>query len=202
MIGRRAFIAAGVIWASPLRADEPDPLATITKAREKMKSVAGPFTQTRTIGLLKTAVASRGTMMLVRPDRLRWELAPPDEVTYWVTPDGLAYRGRNSSARVSSSQSARLSAGLGDLRALFIDMTPLRARYDLDVRLREDGATLDATARDPAKAAFKKVTLELARDLIRPTRAVLIEGPRDRTEIVFGELVVNGPIDPKLLVPP
>jgi outer membrane lipoprotein-sorting protein len=175
-----------------------DPLAAIAKARAQMKSLAGPFTQVRTIGLLKSTVTSRGTMTLVRPDRLRWELAPPDDVTYWVGPEGLAYRGRGGTARVSAAQSPRLAAALADLHALLGDPTPLRARYELAAK----GTSLDAVPRDLARAPYKKIALELAPDLVRPTRVTLIEGPRDRTEITFGDLIVNGPVDPKLVAPP
>jgi len=199
MMTRRAVLA---LLAVPCvaRADlDPGSLAAISKAREKLKSLSGPFTQARTIGLLKSVVSSRGVLTLVRPDRLRWELLPPDEVTYWVGPEGLAYRGRGGSAHVSATQSPRLSAALADLHALLGDLAPLRTRYELAPR---NATTIEATPRDPKTAPFKQITLELAPDLVRPTRVTLIEGPRDRTEITFGELVVNGPIDPKLLEPP
>jgi outer membrane lipoprotein-sorting protein len=197
MITRRAVL---VLLAVPCIARaEPEALAAISKAREKMKSLSGPFTQARTIGLLKSVVSSRGVLTLALPDRLRWELLPPDEVTYWVTPDGLAYRGRGGSARVSATQSPRLSAALADLHALLGDLGPLRTRYELALK---NPTTIEATPRDPKGAPFKQIILELAADLVRPTRVTLIEGPRDRTEITFGELVVNGPIDPRLLEPP
>jgi hypothetical protein len=197
---RRVFLALAAA-AAVARAEE-DLLALVVRAREKMTTLAGPFTQARTIGLLKSVVSSRGVLTLVRPERLRWELLPPDDVTYWVTAEGLAYRGRGGSARIGATESPRLAAALADLRALLGDPSPLRARYAIEARLREDGAIIDLTPRDPNGAPFRKVTLELAKDLVRPTRATLIEGPRDRTEITFGELVVNGPVDSKLFVVP
>jgi outer membrane lipoprotein-sorting protein len=200
MIGRRTFL--GTLAVPLLAHADDDPLARIARAKSKMRSLAGPFTQARTIGLLKSVVTSRGTLTLLRPDRLRWDLLAPDEVSYWVTPEGLAYRSRSGAARVSGAQTPRLSAALADLRAILGDLTPLRARYAIEARIDDAGATVEANAREPANAAFKRLTLELARDLVRPTRATLIEGPRDRTEITFGELTVDGPVDPALFVVP
>ena len=39
-------------------------------------------------------------------------------------------------------------------------------------------------------------------DLVRPVRATLTEGPRDRTVIEFGALVVDGPVDAESMRPP
>jgi hypothetical protein len=41
----------------------------------------------------------------------------------------------------------------------------------------------------------------LAPDLIRPSRAVLVEGPHDRTVIEFGTLVVDAAVDPATMRP-
>jgi hypothetical protein len=41
----------------------------------------------------------------------------------------------------------------------------------------------------------------LAPDLVRPTRTLLVEGPRDRTVIEFGALVVDAPVDPAKMRP-
>ncbi len=90
---RRSFLAGLSILAfsRAARADEVDAvLAEIGKARAGIQTLVAPFTQERTIGLLATAVKSEGEMTMVRPDRLRWELKPPDAITYWIGPEGLA----------------------------------------------------------------------------------------------------------------
>jgi outer membrane lipoprotein-sorting protein len=89
---RNALAASGALlvpasFPAEARAGEvSEVLAQVTKARGDLKTLVGPFEQERTIGLLATAVKSAGEMTLVRPDRLRWELLPPDAVTYWVGP--------------------------------------------------------------------------------------------------------------------
>jgi hypothetical protein len=210
---RRSFlqgaIAFGALMVSRVaRADAvDDALARVARARAGLRTLVGPFTQERTIGLLAARVRSTGTLTLVRPDRLRWELAPPDAITYWFTPEGLAYRGagkggQRNEGHVNAAQST-LAASLDDLRTLLGgDLARLRARYDL--RLVSDGAeglVFDATPHDPA-LPIKRLGFGLAPDATSPRFAELIEGPRDRTRIDFGTLQRDVPVDPALVRPP
>jgi hypothetical protein len=170
-----------------------------------LSTLQGPFTQTRTIGLLATDVRSQGTLTLVRPDRLRWELAPPDDVTFWIGPDGLAYRSAHGRGKVPEGN-ARMAAALDDMRSLLGgDLTRLRERWALTL-LRDDptGIELEATARSGASAGagLASMRFALAPDLLRPTRVLLFEGPRDKTRIEFGELTVNSSIDPSTMRAP
>jgi hypothetical protein len=199
-LGRRAVLAgaAGALLnARTARADDVvDALfSRVARARSSMRTLQGPFTQVRTIGLLATDVTSTGTLALVRPDRLRWELAPPDSVVFWMLPEGLAYRTAQGTGRVPSA-TPRIAAMLDDLRTLLGgDLSHLRARWDLRVA-RDDasGAELAATARAP-DAPLKSFRFTLAPDLVRPVRALLVEGPHDRTAIDFASLQVNTPVD-------
>jgi hypothetical protein len=180
-----------------------DLLARIMRARAPVRTLRGPFTQTRTIGILSTDVRSTGTMTLVRPDRLRWELGAPDDVTFWVLPEGLAYRSAHGEGRMPAA-SARLGGALDDLRTLFGgDLARLRERWDLRV-VRDDatGAELEATPHPGAGGTLRSLRMALTPDLVRPTRALLVEGPRDKTVIDFGALAVNDPVDDAVMRPP
>ena len=178
-------------------------LKKIGAARDGLKSLVGPFTQERTIGLLSSKVKSTGTITLVRPDRLRWELAPPDAVVYWVGPEGLAYKSaRGGQGRVPPTQ-ARVAEALDDLRVVLAgDLGALRARYDLALTGATDQVySFSATPKDPAKTPkLKRIDFDLDASAV-PRKVVLIEGPKDRTDIVFGALTVNGPVDARALRP-
>jgi hypothetical protein len=207
MLTRRAFLGGSVVGLliprAALAGDSLDDLlARIARARAPVRTMQGPFTQTRTIGLLATDVRSTGALILVRPDRLRWELAAPDDVTFFVGPEGLSYRGAHGSGS-QLPPDARIAGALDDLRTLLGgDLTRLRERWDLKL-LRDDasGAELEATPRATAPSPLRSMRFALARDLVRPTRAVLVEGPRDRTVIDFGALVVDAPVDPAKMRP-
>jgi Outer membrane lipoprotein carrier protein LolA len=186
-----------------------DLLARVGKARAPVRTLQGPFTQTRTIGLLSTDVRSVGSLALVRPDRLRWRLEPPDDITFWVGPEGLAYRSAHGQGRMSAT-SARIAGALQDLHELLGgDVSRLSDRWSLAV-LRDDasGAEIealplatDASAGGPSAVA-RRIRFALAPDLVRPTRVLLVEGDHDRTAIDFGDLAVNAPVDESSMRPP
>jgi hypothetical protein len=206
-LGRRALLVGASAWLVAGRAsgaDAVDPLlARIASARAGVHSLRGPFVQKRTIGLLATDVRSTGMLTLVRPDRLRWELSPPDAITFWIGPEGLSYRDAHGQARLPAT-TAKLSGSLDDLRTLLAgDPARLRERWDLRL-VRDDasGAEFEATPRAPGTTSLQSLRFALAPDLVRPTRVVLVEGPRDRTVIEFGALVVDGPIDAESMRPP
>lgn len=196
---RGLLLASGsLLLARTARADALDDLlARIARARAPVHTLVGPFTQTRTIGLLATDVRSHGTLTLVRPDRLRWDLAPPDDVSFFIGPEGIAYKSAHGQARMPASDT-RIGAALDDLRTVLGgDLSKLRARWDLRV-VRDDasGVEIEATARPGSpKPPLQSIRFALAPDLVRPTRAVLVEGPRDRTVIEFGALTVDAPVD-------
>ncbi len=210
---RGLWVGAALLFAPRVvRAAGPtdDLLARVARARAPVRTLKGPFTQTRTIGLLATDVRSVGSLALVRPDRLRWQLAPPDDVTFWAGPEGLAYRSAHGQGRLVTSSSARIGAAIQDLHALLGgDLASLGERWALGV-LRDDasGAEIEAVLRAPevpsSGAPVRRRTMHfaLAADLVRPTRALLVEGEHDRTAIQFGELDVNAPIDESVMRPP
>lgn len=204
-MNRRAFLGASIgliSWGFTLASREAfadatdDRLAAIAAARSKLKTLSGPFQQVRTIGLLATKVTSSGKLTLVRPDRLRWDV---DQISYWVAPEGLAYQGKEGHGRLAATQ--KMSKDLDELRAwLSGDPRTLRDRYDL-VELPADGGqvTIQATPKPGVSAHFAKVLLTLDADLVRPRKVTLVEGARDKTEITFGELVKDAPVDPAVM---
>jgi hypothetical protein len=206
-IPRRRFVVGSALLfasrdASPSE-DAGDLVARVGRARAQIRTLQGPFEQTRTIGLMTTDVRSRGTLVLVRPDRLRWALAPPDDVTFWVGPEGLAFKSAHGQGSLRSANGG-LGAELEDLRTLLGgDLANLRERWELRVK-RDDasGAEIEATPRAVAGAHLQRLRFSLGADLTRPTCALLVEGPRDHTLIDFGTLIVNAPVDDALMRAP
>jgi len=210
---RHVVVLGGAILVGSRRAaaDEPDAcspeklnqaLSDIARARAGVTTLTGPFTQERTIGLLAAKVRSTGTLTLVRPDRLRWELGHPDDVVYWVTPEGLGYRSATGQGRVPAANQ-KMAAALGDLRILLGgDLGTLRTRYDLTGMCPADGPLVfRAVPKGGASGSFQEIRFTLAPDLVSPRSITIIEGPRDRTEIQFGPLRTNLPVSPALMTP-
>lgn len=199
-VGAAALSGARIAHAAP-SLDEA--LAAVGKARDGLRTVVGPFTQERTIGLLSTKVKSTGTLSLARPDRLRWELAAPDSVVYWVGPEGLAYKSaRGGQGRLPPTQ-ARVAAALEDLRTVLAgDLAALRERYELALAAESEAGAFAFTATPRDKSAkLKRVDFTLDAKTAAPRRVVLVEGAKDKTDIVFGSLALNVEIPADALRP-
>src|SRR5258708_11965444 len=201
-MNRRSILLAivalpSVAWADAL----DDRLREVGAARAKLKTLTGPFTQERTIGLLASKVVSTGKLALVRPDRLLWELDAPDSVSYWMGPEGLAYKGKQGQGRLPMT--SRVAPALDDLRTLLGgDLATLRARYDMKDVTAGKGFAFEAVPKQKADARFQRIVLELGDDLVRPMHVTLVESPRDKTEIAFGDLAVNANVDAARIRPP
>jgi hypothetical protein len=201
----QSIVAAGALALTRRAHADPldDALARVATARASLHTLVGPFTQERTISLLATSVRSQGTVYLVRPDRLRWELEPPDDVVYWITPEGLAYRSKTGQGRVPPAQ-ARLAKSLDDLRTLLGgDLGQLRTRYDLRLLPPGEagGTSFEATPKDPAMP-LKLIRFGIAADGATPRFAELFEAGKDKTRIDFGALKRDVAVDPALMRAP
>lgn len=213
-MNRRAFVVGLSSLALPVglglgarvaRADDVDgALGEIAKARAGIQTLVAPFSQERVIGLLATAVKSEGEMTLVRPDRLRWELKPPDAITYWITPEGLAYATPGGGGSVGKGAAGRFGAVLGDLMTLLGgDLAKLRARYELAVERRAGGVVLTARpTTDEVKKHVKSLGLTVAADLWTVQRIEIEESGGDRSVLTFGKVARDVKVDPGRMVPP
>ena len=208
MIHRRHFLAVTLALLSPVGsalADEVDDvLARITKAREGIKTLQAPFEQTRVIGLLASEVKSKGKLTLVRPDRLRWDLFPPDEVTYWIGPEGLAMRNADGVTKIGKAAAGRFASVLGDLLVMLGgDMRSLRDRYDIGVK--ESGSTLTITAKPKSEEVKKHIAslkMQAREGGAVVERIEIHEKNGDQSIIVFGKMTKNEPVDPSYIKPP
>jgi outer membrane lipoprotein-sorting protein len=200
-LGRRAFLVASAFAVPALGDDGFDAiLADIRKARAGTKSLVATFTQERKLSLLATSVKSAGRLAYVAPDRLRWELSPPDDIVYFIGPEGLSYRSKSSKA-TASPQGAQVARALADLRAILTgDLGQLRPRYDLTATRTGDETTIGGTAKDKA-ATVRAFTLVIGKDLVAPVRTQLVEGKADTIDLVFANAQLNVPVDPATMRP-
>jgi outer membrane lipoprotein-sorting protein len=203
----RVAVCAGAVACLPsvAQADEvSDVLAEIKKARAGLKTLVGPFVQERTIGLLATTVKSEGEVTMVRPDRLRWELRPPDAVTYWIGPEGFAFATPRGSSAVGKAAAGRFGAVLGDLMTLLGgDLEKLRTRYDLTVPSRKDGVTLRAVPKaEDVKKHVRRIEMRSGSELWTIREISIEEQGGDLSVIRFGKMERDVRVDPSKMVPP
>ncbi len=204
-VGRRDLLlaTAGLFFARSAHADAVDDrLAAVTRARASLKTLVGPFTQVSTVGLLRTKVQATGMMYFQAPNRLRWELGAPDSVTYWVAPEAVAYKGQHGSGRLATG--AQLPPDLECLRAVLGgDAGALRQRFDVrEVPADGAGVAFEATPKADQHMRLRRLSFSLDADLVRPRKAVMVFDERNQSEITFGELRKDVPIDAALLALP
>ncbi len=197
-----AFFALGAIPRLAHASDLDDALAEIKAARASLKTMKGPFTQERSIGLLATKVRSTGTLTMVRPDRLRWELAPPDDVIYWVGPEGFSYKNARGQGHLPAA-AGRLASAMEDVRLILGgDLDQLKKRYDLTLAsTTPDEVSFVAIPKPVTDVHMQKILFSLGKDRSMPTKTTLIESAKDKTEITFGAMQRNVTVDPAFVRP-
>jgi outer membrane lipoprotein-sorting protein len=210
-IDRRQFLAALASGCalcavgSEARAASVDAaLAKVTKARASIKSLQAPFTQKRVIGLLASEIDSKGLLTLVRPNRLRWDLKPPDAVSYYIGPKGLAVANADGVTKIGKAAAGRFAAVLGDLMIMLGgDLSKLKKRYRLDVD--ESGGGFVLIAKPKAKDVAKHVTklkMEAGKKLWIVKRIEIHEKNGDQSIIEFGKFTRDKAIPTKFMTPP
>ncbi len=211
MTPRRSFLGLGLaalLGATVSRRASSDGtdalLDELSQARQELRSLRASFEQVRRIGILATDVTSRGRMVLVRPNRLRWQLLPPDAVTYWVGPEGLAYATGTSRARVDRAAAGQLGGVMEDLLSfLGGDLRSLRSRFELRARRIESGARIEARPRDEAlRKVLRKLEVEVASDLVSPRHVLLEETESELVRVRFFDVERNVEVEPSSMRPP
>jgi outer membrane lipoprotein-sorting protein len=169
-------------------------LAELTKSRSKLKTMTCSFKQERVLGLLATKVESKGRMWMKRPSHLRWELLPPDQAIYWVTPQGIAYKTPEGSGKVKPSNAGTMAVILDDIMVLMGgDLQLLLKRYQVQAT-KDNAGTIRlelVPTRKSLKKVLSKVVVEIAKDKLSPQRLELIEPKGDKAEIQFENVKIN-----------
>jgi outer membrane lipoprotein-sorting protein len=198
--------ALAILGRTGLATGEGHSPSLVTEARKGLKGVIARFTQTRTVGLLAADVKSTGTMTIVTPDRLRWELAAPDAITYWIGPEGIAYRTEKGVVKAGKDAAGRFGAVLGDL-LVFLggDIAALAPRYVIKAPSRDKDGTLHVVAEprtDDVKKLVKVVRFDTTPDLWAVKRVEIEEASGDKSVIDFGPSQRDPKIDAGIMRPP
>jgi outer membrane lipoprotein-sorting protein len=185
-------------------ADTDEVLTGVAKARASLKTLTAPFEQVRVIGLLAEPVKSKGELTLVRPDQLRWELFAPDDVVYWVSKDGVAYRPGKGQKPARVPKKGGFTAVLDDL-LVFLggDLGPLRSRYELVATAERDGsAKIVATPKaDELKKHLKKIAMQTNPERWGIASVAIDDASGDTTTITFGANAKDAKVDAAKMKP-
>lgn len=208
LIAGAAAVTLGSLLPLAHAAPLDDLLKRIAEARRELKTLRADFVQTRTIGLLATEVKSKGRLTLAMPDRLRWDLLPPDDVTYWLGPKGLTMKNSEGIKTIGKSAAGRFAAVLDDLRVMLGgDLRRLRKRYTLSVEDEKGKSVITAIPKGkPEPGSVKKQIRRLVlvtdpkKALVE--RVTIVEQNGDQSVIAFDDFVKNAPVKKADVTPP
>ncbi len=207
-LSRRAFVALAaavpLAWSSAVRADATDDaLAAVAAARKDLKTLVASFEQKRVVGLLAEEVKSKGELAVVAPDKLRWELLPPDGIVFWVTKDGVFYK--DAKGKVGKAPKDKFGALVGDLLSFLAgDVGKLKARYGITASQEADGSVkiVAVPSTDETKKALKRLEILTNKERWGVSRIVIEEPSGDSSTITFGTNKKNEKVDPAKMKPP
>lgn len=167
---RWLLIAAGLLlaWCASAQNDVLDRL----KAANTFETLQLSFVQTRHSAMLTEDLRSEGRMVLVSPDRIRWEVQKPYRSVF-VSSGELAVAGRRF--RMPTEKDFTATALEGE---------------DLAVRL--------VPVRRDLKSLFREIIVHADKTSLQIRSALLVTPDGDWTLLEFKDAVANRPVDPKL----
>lgn len=199
------FIPLLILLISLARAElDTAPLAAWLDRQGEVRSLQAEFVQERRLPALKNPVSTPGTLAMLRPGKLRWELGDP--VKTLAVSDGatmtLADVAKKQARRIpADSARARqftlLSDGafrdLASFRDAFelVESRVTRGIYQITVR------PLDRTMRDKVPWLF--LDIDPAKNELRALELELSDKSRIRT--VFSKTQLNPSLDPAIFTP-
>ena len=207
-LGRRQFVmalgGAALLLSQPAVAQAEDLLKELAKARSSLKTLTAPFEQTRVIGLLAEPVKSKGELVLVRPDQLRWELFAPDDIVYWVNKSGVSYRAGKSGKPASVPRKGGFTAVLDDLMTfLGGDVAALSSRYEITTSAHSDGSIslVGLPKADDLKKHLKKIAMRSNAEKWGISSVEIEDASGDLSTIAFGVNEKDKKIEPARMKP-
>ncbi|NUP12377.1 MAG: outer membrane lipoprotein carrier protein LolA [Polyangiaceae bacterium] len=179
-----------------------DILAAILAARRSLTSLRARFRQKRLTKLL--TIESDGELTVVTPEHLRYELFPPDDVVYWVTPQGTVHRAKGAKNAVPVARGG-LAVSMPDWIALLAgDILKLKSRYEIGATEDKMGAALVRL-----KPKDKSLSEDVERIALRTnpdkwsSRELVVEQPNGMvTTLEFATNEKNPKIDADRMRPP
>ncbi len=204
-------LAVSLLTAAPSRASRLDEiLAEMDKAGKRLKTMTADFRQTDHDYILKDQEESRGQLYIAVPGRIRWEYAPPREKVLVVKDDLVRLfnpaanqvqefrRGQGTQGMKSGGADLLVGFGSGNEK--------IRETYDASLGEETDQtAALSLVPKDPRTSLFTRIELTLDKKTWTPVESVFHSPNRNRTDIRFENVVLNGEIPPstfELKLPP
>jgi outer membrane lipoprotein-sorting protein len=203
-------IAAGFAAGVLLRADAPgaspardlfDEIYARGRGIEtSLKTVTARFTETTTSSLLSRPLVTRGTLAVERPSKIVLRYTDPEPRTILIDRNKLTLDWPSHAVR----QQSDIAAAQGRIEKYFLDKTPdeLRRNFTITAVEADDRAGTWRVTMGPTRKQIQQGLTRLELWIDRTSMllsAMRMTFPNADTKLmVFENVVVNGPIDPKI----
>jgi outer membrane lipoprotein-sorting protein len=205
LLGFAAAAGTTLVGTRAHALDVDEVLDKITEARKEIRTLQARFDQKRVISLLASEVNSNGKLALVRKSqRLRWDLNPPDEVTYWIGPDGIAMKNKDGVTKIPKSSATKFAAVLDDLMVMLGgDVKKLKDRYEISAEESEGKVYMTfVPSADDVKKHISRLEVVVSSDYALVRRVIITETNDDSSTIAFRKYKKNKSIEDSHMKPP
>jgi outer membrane lipoprotein-sorting protein len=165
----------------------PIPLADLSKYLNALTSAKADFTQVNSDGTVST-----GTLYLRRPNRVRFEYAPPDDTLVLASAGNVAIFDGKSNQPPEQYPLRRTPLNL--ILAAKVDL----GRAKMVIGHAEDGNTTRVRAQDPEHPEYGSIELVFTADPVALRQWIIRDDQGGETTVILGELVEGGDFPPSL----
>ena len=176
------------------RADRLDEiLSAMGNAGNRLESLSVDFVQTDHDFILEEEEISTGKLFLQVPGRIRWEYAPPREKVLLVA-DNLMRLYNPTANQVQEFKKGKGNQGTDLLIGFGKSNDKIGESYDVSLGQEDEHGVVLALVPKPDSPAslFTKIELTIDKQTWTPVRSVFHEPNRDRTDIRFDDVEING----------
>lgn len=204
MKNHSVFLAALLLALASLSSGAPadrldDVLSEMGNAGNRLESLSAVFVQTDHDFILEEEEISTGKLFLQVPGRIRWEYAPPREKVLLVT-DNLVRLYIPTANQVQEFKKDKGNEGTDLLIGFGKSNDRIGESYDVSLGQEDEHGVVLALVPKPDSPAslFTKIELTIDKKTWTPVRSVFHEPNRDRTDIRFDDVELNGKLPAKI----
>ncbi len=159
------------------------------------KTVHASFTQTQHRAVLSRPLESTGSMVFVRPDKLRWQVDTPTKVIFMLSGASLSTTmpDLGVSERITLAERPQYM-GLVEGLTVWLHADANRVETDYDAAWR-DGLLVLRPTRDELARWVQSFSLTLSADRSFVSQVELTEPDGDRVVFAFSEVRLDDPVD-------
>lgn len=197
-----AVVLAALMLCTAATRDQFDEIYARSRSVEtSLRTVTARFTEESTSSLLSTPVISRGTLAVIRPDRIIMRYSDPAGRILLIDGDQLTI--------VWPSRGIKETSNIGEARRridkYFVDKSPneLRRSFTIAAHVAADRANPNCweVAMTPTRSQIRQGLTGLTLWIDRTStmlRTMRMEFPSGDTKtLTFDDVVVNQPVDPR-----